>query len=71
MDSEKFVFYSALSCQVSNRPNTWVIDSGASRHLTGFKEHLDFTKEDYDDEETIGDNTSYPIKGIGTCTINL
>lgn len=32
---------------------------------------MDSIKEDYVDEVTIGDDTSYPIMGIGTCTIHL
>jgi hypothetical protein len=70
-DSEKLVFYSALSSQVSNKLNTSVIDSGSSRHIIEFKEHLDTLVENYDEEVTIGDDSNYPIKRIGTCTKNL
>lgn len=65
------MFYSALLSHVSTNPNTWVIDSGASRHITGFKEHLDSLIVNSNEEVTIGDDSSYPVKGIGTCTINL
>lgn len=68
---ENNVFYSALSSEASNRSNTWVIDNGASRNITGFKELLDSIEEDYVNEVTIGDDTNYPVKGIGTCTTNL
>lgn len=29
---EKYVFYSALSSQISTKKNTWIVDSGSSRH---------------------------------------
>lgn len=67
---EQFVLYSALSNQVPNK-NIWVIDSGSSRHITGFKELLETMTEESDEEVTIGDDSSYPVRGIGTCTIKL
>lgn len=70
-DSERLVFYSTLSSQVTSSSNTWVIDSGASRHITGFREHLDTLVENSNEEVTIGDDSNYPVMGIGTCNINL
>ena len=61
--------YSALSKQISIK--SWVIDSGASRHITGYKEVLDSTLEEVNDKVTIGDNFTHPIKGIGNCTLKL
>ena len=34
---EHNAFYSALSSEASTRSSTWVIDSGASQHIIGFK----------------------------------
>lgn len=67
---DNLALYSALSTQTSNR-YSWVIDSGASRHITGFKENLDSFIETCREEVTIGDDTSYPIMGIGNCLIQL
>ena len=70
MDSEKLVFYSALSSQVSNKLGTWIRDSGASQHIIGITKHLD-SIVDYDDEVTVEDSANYIVKGRGTCTSNL
>lgn len=51
--------------------NSWVIDSGSSIHITGFREVLDSMKEENDEEVTIGDDSTHPVKGVGTCTIKL
>lgn len=39
-DNEDYLFISALSSNVPTDSNTWSIDSGASRHITGYREHL-------------------------------
>ncbi|XP_059069262.1 retrovirus-related Pol polyprotein from transposon RE1 isoform X1 [Cryptomeria japonica] len=70
-DSENYVLYSALTSHTSNKSNSWVIDSGSSRHITGFREILDSMIEKDDEEVTIGDDSSHPVRGIGTCTIKL
>lgn len=51
-DSKRLVFYSTLSSQVSTSLNTWVINSGASRHL-------DTMIEKSDEEVTIGDDSKF------------
>lgn len=48
-----------------------MIDSGSSRHITGFREVLDSMTEESDEDITIGDDSTYPIRGVGTCTIKL
>ena len=35
---EEYVFISALMWTVTHGINDWIIDSGASKHMTGFKE---------------------------------
>lgn len=32
------LFFLSLSCELSLKMNTWTIDSGASRHIVGFKD---------------------------------
>ena len=49
-----------------------MIDSGASRHLTCYKEALsDLIKKDINLEIILGDNATYPVKGTGTVTLHL
>lgn len=52
--------------------NIWVIDSGASRHITGHKKKLKtLSKGKYSYLVELGDNKSYPIRGIGSTSIEL
>jgi hypothetical protein len=60
-----------ISTQNSKR--NWILDSGASRHVTGMSsEFTSYTPYLYSHKETIqtADGTSQPIKGVGTvqCT---
>ena len=49
-----------------------MIDSGASRHITGFREALsDMVKKDTNLEIILGDNAKYPVKRTGTVTLHL
>ena len=49
-----------------------MINSGASRHITGFKEALSDMVEKYTNLEIIlGDNATYLVKGTGTVTLHL
>ena len=38
--SEEYVLISALTISVSPGNDTWLVDSGASKHMTSFKESL-------------------------------
>ena len=52
--------------------DVWLIDSGASRHITGFKEALfDMVEKDTNPEIILGDNSTYLVKGTGTVTLHL
>ena len=39
-DRTKFFFISALSGIVPTTSDAWLIDSGASKHMTGYKDNL-------------------------------
>ena len=69
----EFYLISALS--TASPPNTldrWLIDNGASRHFTRYKEALSNLVEKKTNMEIIlGDNATYPVKGIGTVTLHL
>lgn len=49
----------------------WIIDSGASRHITRFKNKFEALENYRSEGVTIGDNSTHPVKGIGTCSIQL
>ena len=36
--NEEYVFISSLTRSVSHGSDTWIVDSGASKHMTGYKD---------------------------------
>ena len=68
-----FILVSTLS--TTSPPETldvWLIDSGASRYLTSYKEALsDLVEKDTNLEIILGDNATYLVKGTGTVTLHL
>jgi hypothetical protein len=60
------VLISALSGSVTPREDTWLIDSGASKHMTGQRNILScISKKKFSQKVTLGDDYQYPIKGVG------
>jgi len=50
----------------------WLIDSGTSRHFTGYKEALfNMVEKKTTMEIILGDNATYLVKEIGTVTLHL
>eukprot|EP00253_Pinus_taeda_P029206 PITA_29206 len=50
----------------------WLIDSGASRHFTGYKEApLNLVEKETNLEIVLGNNSKYPVKGVGNVTLQL
>eukprot|EP00253_Pinus_taeda_P032298 PITA_32298 len=50
----------------------WLIDSGASRHFTGYKEVLhNLIEKETNLEIVLGDNMKYPVKGVGNVSLKL
>ena len=59
---------SALTRTVSHGSNDWLIDSGASKHIMGFKESFVKLSEHKSPHKVkLGDDYQYPIKGSGEC----
>jgi hypothetical protein len=62
---EDCVLISALSRSISPSEDTWLIDSGASKHMTGQRDILScLTKNNFSQKVTLGDDYQYPIKGV-------
>lgn len=71
-NSEGFLFIFALSNNFPTSSDTWLIDNGASCHITGFKEHLLNLKEnDSHLQGIIGDDASCSVKGAGSTSFKL
>ena len=64
---EVYVLISALAGSVSPGNDTWLVDSGASKHMTGYKDSLSCLVQikESPHKVMIGDNFQYPIKGMG------
>jgi hypothetical protein len=66
------VLISSLSGFVSPGEDTWLIDCGASKHMTSKKNTLSCISENkFSQKVTLGDDYQYPIKGIGESKYNL
>ena len=56
----------------SNSLGNWLIDNGASRHFTGYKEALyNLIEKETNLEIVLGDNSKYPVKCVGNATLQL
>ena len=63
---EEYVFISALTGNITHGRNDWLIDSGASKHMTGFKESfVKLSEHESPHKVKLGDDYQYPIKGSG------
>jgi hypothetical protein len=67
-----YVSISALSGSVTPGEDTWLIDSGASKHMTGQRDILSCLSENkFSQKVTLGDDYQYPIKGVGESNYKL
>ena len=69
---EAFFFISALSSTVPTDSDIWLIDNGASKHMTGYREHLiDLVEKESRLHVVLSNNARYIVKGVGTSTFQL
>ena len=55
---------SALTGNITHGSNAWIIDNGASKHMTGFKESIvKLSEHESPHKVKLGDDYQYPIKG--------
>ena len=69
---KEHVLISALLGSVTPGEDTWLIDSGASKHMTGQRNILSYISEKkFYQKVTLGDDYQYPIKGVGESNYKL
>ena len=69
---EEYVLISTLIVSVSPGNDTWLVDSGASRHMKGYKDSLFFLEhKDFPHKVILGDDYQYPIKGMGESSYKM
>jgi hypothetical protein len=63
---------STLSSSVFTGPKNWLVDSGASKHMKGYKEILsDFKTKSFVEQVELGDEKFYKIEGVGSISFRL
>ena len=63
---------STLTGTNTHGSDTWLVDSGASMHVTGYKDTLTYLVEkDSPHKVKLGDDYQYPIKGVGEASNKL
>ena len=69
---DEYVFTSALTRNITHGSNDWLIDSGASKHMTRFKESfVRLLEHESPHKVKLGDDYQYPIKGSGEYSYKL
>jgi hypothetical protein len=69
---EDCVLISPLTGTVTHGSDTWLIDSGASKHMTGYEDSLSkLIHKDSPHKVKLADDYQYPIKGVGEASYKL
>ena len=69
---DEYVLISALTGNITHGSDDWLIDSGASKHMTGFKESfVRLSEHESPHKVKLGDDYQYPIKGSGESSYKL
>ena len=69
---DEYVLISALIGNITHGSYDWLIDSGASKHMTGFKESfVRLSEHESPHKVKLGDDYQYPIKGSGESAYKL
>jgi hypothetical protein len=62
----------ALSSLFFTGPKTWLVDNGASKHMTGFKDILSYLETKYFAEQfELGNDKCYKIEGVASISFRL
>ena len=69
---EEYALISTLTRTVTHGNDTWLVDSGASKNMTGYKDSLtDLVEKDSPQKVKLGDDYQYSIKGVGEASYRL
>ena len=68
---DEYVLISSLKRNITHGSDDWLIDSGASKHMNGFKESfVKLSEHESPHKVKLGDDYQYPIKGSGESSYN-
>jgi hypothetical protein len=69
---KEYFLVSTLSSTIIIGSKTWLVDNGASKHMTGYKEILsDFKKKSLAEQVELRDDKCYKIEGVGSISFRL
>ena len=67
-----YLLLSSLSGTIQTSCDTWLIDSGASRHMTGYQTLLsNLDKRESNQNVILGDDARYAVRGVGATSFQL
>ena len=70
--NEEYVLISTLAGSISPENDTWLVDSGPSEHMTGYKDSLAcLAQKESPHKVILGQDSQYPIKGMGKASYKL
>ena len=66
---KEYYLISALSGTITKSEEIWLINNGASKHMTGFKQNLaNYRDKKFNVKVELGDDGTYDIKGFGSAS---
>ena len=69
---DEYVLIFSLMKTITHGNNDWLIESGSSKHMTGFKESfVKLSEHESPHKVKLGDDYQYPIKGSGESSYKL
>jgi hypothetical protein len=69
---KQFSLVFSLTCTIINSSDTWLVNSGASRHMIGYQNSLkSLTENNSSLQLELGGNSKYAVKGVGTTSFQL
>jgi hypothetical protein len=69
---EEYVFVSALTGTITQGSDIWLVDNGASKHMTGFQSSLTkLTENGSSLHMELGDDARHALKGVGEASYQL
>jgi hypothetical protein len=69
---KEYYLISALSSSITKSEEIWLINSGASKHMTGFKQNLaNYQDKKFKAKVDLGDDGTYDIKGFGSTSFQF
>jgi hypothetical protein len=68
----EYYLISTLSGTITKSEDVWLMNSGASKHMTGFKQNLvNYRDKKFKVKVELGDDGRYDIKGFGSASFQL